>query len=208
MWEEGCMKQNTYKKENKVFNLIAPIYGLFYHRQKKHYNKILDNLNKEHDITIYKTVIDIGCGTGALCSVLNQENFDVTGVDTAQKMLNIAMNKDENRSIKFLNVSATERLPFQDKSFDISFASFVVHGLKEEDRMRVYAEMNRITKHQVIIYDYNDKKALVTNILEWLEKGDYFNFIKVVKLEMANNFSEFDIISSNSQFSWYLCIPK
>lgn len=195
-------------KKNSVFDLIAPIYGLFYDYQKKHFNEALDELQKKLDFSGYKEIIDVGCGTGALCSVLNQRGFNVTGVDPVQKMLNIAMEKGENRAIEFIRANALERLPFQDKSFDVSIASYVAHGLKGYERKIIYNEMSRITRHRVIIYDYNEKRSVLTDTIEWLEGGDYFNFIKEARPELGANFRDVNIINVGLRAAWYICVPK
>lgn len=195
------------KNKNEVFDLIAPIYGLFYDYQKRHYNAILDRVQNELDFSAYKNIIDIGCGTGALCSVLHQRGFVVTGVDPVRKMLNIAMKKQGNKAIEFIQASALERLPFEDKSFDVSVASYVAHGLKENERKIMYAEMSRITKHLVIIYDYNERRSVITNIIEWLEGGDYFNFIRNAKLEMKEYFRDIRVIDVDLRAAWYICAP-
>jgi len=44
--------------------------SLFYSRQEKHYANGLAGISNEIGLTAYKTVLDAGCGTGALCSVL------------------------------------------------------------------------------------------------------------------------------------------
>lgn len=196
------------KKKIGVFDLIAPIYGLFYDYQKRHYNAVLYRMQNELDFSTYKNIIDVGCGTGALCSVLKQRRFVVTGVDPVQKMLNIAMKKQENKAIKFTQASALERLPFEDKSFDVSIASYVAHGLKGYERKIMYAEMSRITKHLVIIYDYNQNKSILTNIIEWFESGDYFNFIKNAKLEMKENFRDIRVVDVDLRAAWYICAPN
>jgi ubiquinone/menaquinone biosynthesis C-methylase UbiE len=190
----------------KIFNLIAPIYGLFYGYQKRHFIAVLDEVQNELDLSIYKNVIDIGCGTGAFCSVLNQRGLVVTGVDHAQKMLNIAAKKPENKAIKFIRASVLERLPFKDNSFDISVASYVAHGLKTEERKSMYAEMSRVTKHLVIIHDYNQNRSVLTTIIEWFEGGDYFNFIKRAEGEMKEYFQDIRVIGVDLQASWYICI--
>jgi ubiquinone/menaquinone biosynthesis C-methylase UbiE len=199
---------NENAKKNSVFDLIAPIYGLFYNYQKKHYHEALDEVQKELDFSGYKEIIDVGCGTGALCSVLDQRGFSVTGVDPAQKMLNIAMGKEENRAIEFIRANALERLPFEDKSFDVSIASYVAHGLKGYERKTMYAEMSRITRHRVIIYDYNEKRSVLTDTIEWLEGGDYFNFIKEARSEMRDNFCDVHIINVDLRAAWYIGVPK
>lgn len=200
------MGENNKKKS--VFDLIAPIYGLFYNYQRKHYNAVLDRLQNKLDFSAYKNIIDIGCGTGALCSVLNQRGFVVTGVDPVRKMLGIAMGKQENTEIEFIQANALERLPFEDKSFDVSIASYVAHGLKGYERKLMYDEMSRITNHLAIIYDYNEKRAVLTDTVEWLEGGDYFNFIKEAKSEMTDSFGDVRIIDVDLQASWYICVPK
>jgi len=192
----------------KIFDLIAPVYGLFYGYQKRHFNTVLDGVKNELDLSIYKNIIDIGCGTGAFCSVLHQRGHVVTGVDHAQKMLNIAAKKLENKAIKFIRASVLERLPFEDKSFDVSVASYVAHGMKAEERKIMYAEMSRVTKYLVIIHDYNQKRSVLTTIIEWFEGGDYFNFIKKVEGELIEYFHNIRVIGVDLQAAWYICVPN
>ena len=191
-----------------VFDLIAPIYGLFYKYQKRLYSKALDMINDDLELSKYINIIDLGCGTGALCSVLNQRGLEVTGVDIEPKMLKIAQKKKENKGIDFVQANILLKLPYKEKSFDISTASYVAHGMKANERMILYSEMSRITKHLVIVYDYNSKRSIMTNIIEWLEKGDYFNFIKVIRVEMEEQFADVRGFDVKSKASLYLCIPK
>ncbi len=196
------------KKENTVFDTIAPIYGRFFDYQTKRYDAALDKIKSELDISGYHSIVDVGCGTGALCSVLNQRGLCVTGVDSSQRMLRIAEEKQKYAGIKFVNASVLEGLPFDDKSFDLSIASHVAHGLKESERGKMYAEMSRITKQLVIIYDYNQNRSPLTNILEWLERGDYFNFIRKVRQELKENFLEIKTIDVDIRASLYVCKPR
>lgn len=198
-----------------LFNSIAPIYGLFYNSQKKRFLEVIDGVNKELNLKEFKTIIDVGCGTGALCSALNEIGMKVTGIDPAEKMLRIARKKHENTTVSFACANVLERLPFEDKLFDISIASYVAHGMKQKDRKRMYAEMSRVTKSQVIIYDYNENRALSTSIIEWLERGDYFNFIKNAETEMKNCaselkecFSQVKVVNVDVRAAWYICTPK
>src|SRR5690554_3291672 len=98
------------KYSNLLFNFIAPAYGLFYESQKKHYDKILAAISSEMDLTVYHNILDVGCGTGALCSVLNGKEISVTGIDPAEKMLDIARNKPENQDISFIKANVLEVL--------------------------------------------------------------------------------------------------
>lgn len=202
------------EKKKTLFNLIAPVYALFYHMQKKNFSKAINEARDKLDISKFKSIIDIGCGTGALCSVLNEQGMLVTGIDPAINMLKIAMNKPENINVSFISANVLEKLPFDDKSFDISIASYVAHGLEAGDRKQMYAEMSRISKHWVVIHDYNDRRSLFTTIIEWLEGGDYFNFIKNAVAEMNDCimegktcFSEVRTVNVGFKAAWYICKP-
>ena len=194
------------KKENKgIFDIIAPIYGLFYHHQIKQFNKILLLAENEIDVSKYQSIIDIGCGTGALCAVLNNKGLDVTGVDASHKMLNVAKKQNINEDIIFNHHNIMQKFPFNDNHFDLSIASHVAHGLTPIKRKKMYKEMARISKHYVIIHDYNQKRTLLASFIEWLEGGDYFNFIKVVQEELEEYFDNVQTINVSKKAAWYIC---
>jgi hypothetical protein len=71
----------------------------------------------------------------------------------------------------------------------------------------MYLEMNRLTKSYVIIHDYNSKRGFFTDIIEWLEGGDYFNFIENVQNELNKNFKTVKVINVKKQAAWYICEP-
>lgn len=200
---------------NILFNLIAPVYGLFYEAQKTRFAEVIEGVENKLDLSSYETIIDIGCGTGALCSVLNKKGLTVTGIDPAGTMLEIARKKQENKDISFIQADALEGLPFKDNSFDIAIASYVAHGLVANERKLMYAEMSRITNEWVIIYDYNDNRSLLITIVEWLEGGDYFHFIRNAEpemrdclKEMKSCFSNVEVINVDSRAAWYICKPS
>jgi ubiquinone/menaquinone biosynthesis C-methylase UbiE len=202
------------KKSRKLFNLIAPFYGLFYRVQKRHFVKIIEETAPELDLTCFNSVIDIGCGTGALCSVLSEKGLSVTGIDPAGKMLDIARSKPENDKVDFIEADVLKGLPFADKSFDIAIASYVAHGLKAEDRLRMYAEMSRITKEWAVIYDYNDNRSLLVTLVEWFEGSDYFQFIENVEpelkdcvTEMSSCFADVRVVNVDKRAAWYMGRP-
>ncbi len=203
------------KKGSVLFNVIAPFYGLFYQSQKRNFKKIIRNVQGEFDLLKFETIIDIGCGTGALCSVLKEKKMTVTGIDAAEKMLKIARNKPENKGINFIRANILEPLPFDDNSFEIAISSYVAHGLEEDQRRQMYAEMSRVAKKWVIIYDYNDKRFIGTSLIEWLEGGDYFHFIghaepemRACMTELKPCFSEVRVVNVGVRANWYICKPN
>ncbi len=189
-----------------IFRWIAPIYGLFYNMQRRHYAADFELVRKRLGFAGYRSVVDIGCGTGALCCVFGQNGFETTGVEPVKQMLNIARNK--NGYTRFIQADVLRGLPFDDKRFDISIASYVAHGLNTHERTHMYAEMNRITRHLVILVDYNSNRSLLTNVIEWMEHSDYFSFIKKVKAELNAYFGDVRTIDVGKRGSWYVCTPK
>lgn len=200
-------------KEKWLFNIIAPIYGWFFNHQYKRYDKTF-NLMRDYLIGS-ESAIDIGCGTGALCAVLHDKGLDVTGVDQAKTMLKVANKKVKDRSIKFVERDVFRGLKIKNKTIDIAIASYVAHGIEPSKRKKLYQEMCRIAKKRVIIHDYNQKRHLLTTIIEWLEGGHYFSFIKHPKeqieahlKELRTCFDEVSVINVGKRANWYVCTPK
>ena len=203
------------KSSEFLFNLIAPVYSLFYTGQQKRFSEIIENTKNILDLTSYKTVLDVGCGTGALCAVLADKGMSVTGVDSAEQMLSIAVKRLKNKNVSLIRANALQRLPFDDKSFDISIAAYVAHGLKPDGRKHLYTELARVSRYNVIIHDYNQNRSVMTTIIEGLERGDYFRFIRNAEAEMKNCvstmkecFYEVKMIDVDVRAAWYICTPK
>ncbi len=192
------------KTKDSLFHNISSIYGMFFNIQVENFKTIFNNIKSEFDISVYKNIVDIGCGTGALCNVLYEQGLSVTGIDPAKGMIETANKKSYNKDIKFIEANVLTGLPFENKSFDVSISSFVAHGLDKNERQIMYDEMIRITKHLVIIYDYNEHRGIITDIAEWLEGGDYFNFIKTIKHELNEKFNDVQIVNANIRSALYI----
>ena len=203
------------ESHNTLFNLIAPVYGLFYNKQKNRYREVVGRFVPDWQQAGYTSVLDVGCGTGALCSALDEAGLTVTGIDPAQNMLSVARRQSREQDIRFLQANALERLPFADKSFDLSIASYVAHGLQKSERIKLYSEMRRVTKGKVILYDYNQNRSPLISFVEWLEHGDYFGFIQNPKGEMEDCvtelekcFSDVICVDVDKRAAWYICTPR
>ncbi len=209
------MRNLSDRGSSKLFNIISPIYGLFFNSQRRNFQDVIKKVEEDLDISKYENIIDVGCGTGALCSVLYEEGLKVTGVDPAQLMLNIAIRKNKDKNIDFQRANVLEGLDFKENYFDIAIASYVAHGLQPEERKKMYREMSRVSKDWVVIHDYNKKRSILTSFVEWLERGDYFRFIKTAEKEMKDCFhemeecfSEVSVVDVGERAAWYICKPK
>lgn len=197
-----------------LFTRIAPIYALFYSYQKKRYRKTISEMKDTLDVTRYSSVVDIGCGSGALANVLAESGLNVTAVDGAEGMIKWAKKKNNNSAITFLHADVLAPLQLEDKRFDLAITSYVAHGMMEHERKRLYALMSRLAINYVIIHDYNDKRGFLTSIIEWMERGDYFTFIKQAKEEMEKCVSELktcfdtvEVVQVGKRANWYICTP-
>lgn len=160
----------------------------------------------DHEIIgINQKILDVGCGSGALSASLSEFGFRVTATDPVKKMLKIAKKKDKKHSVNYVLGNVLDGLDFKDKSFDITFASHVAHGLKKEYRLLMYQEMKRVTKDKILLIDYNQKKNVFITMIEWLEGGDYFNYIKNIHNELSEYFSSVKELSLNKYTSLYIC---
>lgn len=192
-------------KDFKLFDRISGVYGWFFNFQIRYYNRIINRVSDDFDVSKYESVLDIGSGTGALCHVLSEQGLEVTGVDPSSGMIKQAMKRRKKKDIEFLKINPRDKLPFDDKSFDIVISSYVAHGLRADDRMNLYKEMKRLAKYFVILHDYNKNRALLTTVIEWLEGGDYFNFIKTAREELKDIFDEIEVIDVDTRAAWYIC---
>jgi ubiquinone/menaquinone biosynthesis C-methylase UbiE len=143
---------------------------------------------------------------------MDEMGLKVTGVDAAEKMLEIAKRRDAGGRIHYMIGDVLEGLPFADHSFDVVITSYVAHGLQEEERKTLYREMGRLAKTMVIVYDYNKNRAPLTNFIEWLEGGDYFRFIHVAEEELRGCvhaletcFQHVQVLDVDKRAAWYLC---
>jgi len=203
-----------HRKDWSLFNVIAPVYGLFFRYQKRYYKKIINTIRPTMDVAAYESVIDLGCGTGALLSVLAEEGLEATGVDNSKNMVKTARKKTKGQGIDFVQGDASEKLPFADKSFDIAISSYVAHGLEASKRKAMISEMCRIARERVVIHDYNDKRSWMVSAVEWLEGGDYFYFRDHAREEtkktvraLESCFSDIEVLDVGRWTNWYVCRP-
>ena len=188
-----------------LFHWISGIYGLFFSYQKRRFQKLLLSFGDQIYLEDVESAADIGCGTGALCSVLAELGINTTGVDSAKGMLKVARRKTRRLPISFVLADGVSGLPFLDKSVDLVFASYVVHGLQKSERLRFYRELRRVASSTVVIHDYNSRRHWLSDVIEWFERGDYFNFIKNSKDEMEEIFSSISVIDVSPHSRWYIC---
>jgi ubiquinone/menaquinone biosynthesis C-methylase UbiE len=169
------------------------------------YRKALEGLGDRLEAPSGGLVLDIGCGTGALAYCLVERGYRVAGVDAAPAMAAYAAGLNRPEYTSFVIADASRQLPFRAASFDCVTASFVLHGLRKRQRESLMREAARLSRHQVIFHDFDERRFFITDLVERLEGGDYFNFINSGRDEMDTVYSSVHTIPSGPQTSWYIC---
>jgi ubiquinone/menaquinone biosynthesis C-methylase UbiE len=88
-------------------------------------------------------ILDVGCGTGEYVRRLNELGFQASGLEPAESMRKVAVEKNPSSTI--VDAVATQ-LPFPDASFDFVICIEVLRYLHRSDGDQALREMRRVLK--------------------------------------------------------------
>jgi ubiquinone/menaquinone biosynthesis C-methylase UbiE len=111
------------------------------------------------------SVLDVGCGTGALARRLVSAGYEVTGVDPSEGMLEVM--RERSPGIQAVQASGTE-LPFDSDHFDLVLSVATFHHIAEPDAVRAtLAEMTRVSKPsgRIVVWDHNPRNPYWSNLM-------------------------------------------
>ncbi|MFO7881935.1 MAG: class I SAM-dependent methyltransferase [Kosmotogaceae bacterium] len=187
-----------------LFTLIAPFYNIAFNKQLNVYRRLL----REHRSFLgdsITSVLDIGCGTGAFALAFNELGFHVTAVDASPLMVRIARRNLNRTGVKILQGDFFEKLPFEDNSFDLLVASYVVHGHKQSGREKFYKESKRICRKETLIHEFFPNRNPLVSFIEFLERSDYKHFTANAFKELKEHYPVVDKIQLSPTTGWYIC---
>ena len=140
----------------RLFDRIAPAYRLFFGHQRRMFKAVMAEGVHKVGAESGDSFLDIGCGTGALVSVLSEAGFKAEGVDAAPNMVAATRGAGWKCELGDIGIG----LPHADKSFDFVISSFVAHGMLPPLRAKLYREGRRLARKAVIIHDYHGRQPL------------------------------------------------
>jgi ubiquinone/menaquinone biosynthesis C-methylase UbiE len=122
----------------------------------------------------HEKIIDIGCGTGTLTieagrRLSAEKGGHIVGIDAAAKMIALARKKTvEMPQVRF-DVSAAEKLNYEDQAFDLALSTFFFHHIDVELKKTTLNEMWRVLKKggKAVIVDVDTPKTLFGKICAW-----------------------------------------
>ena len=104
--------------------------------------------------------LDVGCGPGETDAFLEGSFGSLSGVDLSGEMADRAASR--NPWASYSSYGRGEPLPYDDASFDLSFAICVLHHLPPAERAGFVAEMRRVTRPGglVAVFEHNPYNPL------------------------------------------------
>ncbi len=151
------------------------------------------NLRQERN-----TVLDLGCGTGALTELLARRGYDMIGVDNAPEMLRIAMEKRERSGLDILYLlqDMRELELYGTVGAVVSVCDSVNYLLMEEDIVQTFARVNNYLYPQgLFIFDFNTvyKYAVVIGDATIAENREDCSFIWENYYHEEEEINEYDL---------------
>ncbi len=103
-------------------------------------------------------VADLGCGTGNMTELLSAAGYDMIGIDNAEEMLEIAMEKkaDSGKDILYLLQDMREFELYGTVGAIVSICDSINYITEEEDLLEVFRLVNNyLDPKGIFIFDFN-----------------------------------------------------
>ena len=128
-----------------AFDVAADLYDRFMGRYSTQLSAGLADLA---GVEVGQTVLDVGCGPGALTAELVRRlgTDEVTAVDPSESFVEAARARHPGVDVR---LAAAEELPLPDDAFDAALAQLVVHFMT--DPVGGIAEMARVTRADGVV---------------------------------------------------------
>ncbi len=151
------------------------------------------NLQEERN-----TILDLGCGTGVLTQMLAQRGFTMIGIDNAQEMLQIAMERREEAGLDILYLlqDMREFELYGAVGAVISVCDSINYLLEEEGVVQTFRLVNNyLCPRGIFIFDFNTvyKYAAVIGDATIAESREDCSFIWDNYYHEAEEINEYDL---------------
>jgi len=141
-----------------AYTSFARVYDTFMDNVPYHdWANYLQDLLREYDIWD-GLILDLGCGTGSMAEELAKRGYDMIGVDNAEDMLEIAMEKrmESGYDILYLLQDMREFELYGTVRGIVSVCDSVNYILEEDDLLEVFRLVNNyLDPMGVFIFDFN-----------------------------------------------------
>jgi ubiquinone/menaquinone biosynthesis C-methylase UbiE len=122
------------------------------------------------DLRPGETVLEIGCGTGAVARAARARlgpGGHVFGIDPSGEMIAVARRKAARERLQIdFRVAGIEALPFPDASVDVALSSLMMHHLPADLKRTGLSEVRRVLKPggRLVIVDFGKRRGLLSHL--------------------------------------------
>lgn len=145
-----------------------------------------------------ESVLDVGCGTGALALAAKARvgtSGQVCGIDPSPEMVARARRKATRRGadVWFEN-ARVEALPLADATFDAVLGTLMLHHVTDEHRPQALAEIARVLKPggRFLAVDIGGRRGKHLSLHRWIGRHHDFDLEKVIPLFDGTGFQVVD----------------
>ena len=159
---------------------------------------ISDGPNEQHLRQERNTILDLGCGTGTLTQLLARKGYEMIGVDNAQEMLRIAMEKrdESGLDILYLLQDMREFELYGTVGAVVSVCDSINYLLEEEEVLRTFKLVHTyLYPGGVFIFDFNTvyKYSQIIGDATIAENREDCSFIWENYYHEAEEINEYDL---------------
>ncbi|APJ02554.1 bifunctional 2-polyprenyl-6-hydroxyphenol methylase/3-demethylubiquinol 3-O-methyltransferase UbiG [Silvanigrella aquatica] len=159
MFQKEAINNDLYRDLGEKWYYGNDYIGLLRSESKTRNPWILNQIQNQFQKSV--ELLDIGCGGGLLTNDFAKQNFNITGVDIHDEVLQIAKNYDPNKKVKYIKANALS-LPFENESFDVVCA---LDFLEHVDNFHLaLSEGVRVLKKNGLFFFHTFNR----NILSWI----------------------------------------
>ena len=137
----------------KAYEKLSKFYKKDWGNDSIRYIDLITNVINTLDLKI-TSILDVGCGTGILANELKKMNFEVSGMDISEDMINVA--KETTTEIEF--IVADMRNFDMKKKFDMITCAFdaINYITTDEDMENAMSSIyNNLNENGFFIFDVN-----------------------------------------------------
>ena len=162
---ERVHRPHAEAREN--YNAISRWYDLFTGSEKQFTDIGIQMLDVQAD----ESVLEIGCGTGHALAEFTQKSKRIYAIDIAEKMLQIAKKKLNNRQVLFCQANGLS-LPFSTNQFDVVFISFTLELFDTPEIPIILKESKRVLTDsgRIAIVSLAKQDKTAVHIYEWFHR--------------------------------------
>ncbi len=205
---------NLIKKDKEDWEEIFSSKGTFFNEVHNDLESFISTLEKGIKI------LDLGSGSGRHTVYLAENGFEVTGIDSAQRGIEITKKylDEKNLNAELICNDFYDGLPFEENAFDCIVSTQAMHHNRLYEVEKLISEIKRVLKPEGKIFitvpkikDISHKEPLEIEKNTFIptkghEQGVVHHYFDVS--EIKEMFSDFEIEIKDDDYKHYLIIGK